>query len=37
MFKVLTSTAYSWECARTFTYIMVLEFEFFKNILGEDF
>ena len=33
----MTSTAYSWECARTFTYFMVLEFEFFKNILGEDF
>ena len=37
VFKVLTSTAYSWKCARTFTYFMVLEFEFFFNILGEDF
>ena len=36
-FKVLTSTLTSWECARTFTHFMVLEFEFFKNILGEDF
>ena len=26
----------SWECAHTLTYFMVLEFEFFENILGED-
>ena len=35
--KFWLATAYSWECAHTFTYFMVLEFEFFENILGEDF
>ena len=35
--KFWLATAYSWKGARTFTYFMVLEFEFFKNISGEDF